>query len=79
MNGAFFEKILFPYLEPLTAQKAREKMIHYQNGTLDVTYSEKFIYIIGKVNVIDYLPVFDVCVLSSISESQPLAVLEGEE
>lgn len=38
---------------------------------------EKEVHLVGKVNVIDYLPFFDVCVLSSISESQPLAVLEG--
>ncbi|MCD7035759.1 GT4 family glycosyltransferase PelF [Metabacillus sp. GX 13764] len=31
----------------------------------------------GKVNIDDYLPKFDICVLSSISEGQPLAVLEG--
>ncbi|MTH52813.1 DUF3492 domain-containing protein [Bacillus mangrovi] len=31
----------------------------------------------GKVNVNDYLMGFDVCVLSSLSEGQPLAILEG--
>ena len=32
---------------------------------------------VGKVNIMEYLPQFDVMVLSSISEGQPLAVLEG--
>ncbi|RWZ60550.1 DUF3492 domain-containing protein [Halobacillus fulvus] len=31
----------------------------------------------GKVSIADYLPMFDVCLLTSISEGQPLAVLEG--
>ncbi|MFD2213993.1 GT4 family glycosyltransferase PelF [Metabacillus endolithicus] len=38
---------------------------------------EEEVVITGKVNITDYLPSFDVCVLSSISEGQPLAVLEG--
>ncbi|MGD7007521.1 GT4 family glycosyltransferase PelF [Metabacillus sp. 84] len=31
----------------------------------------------GRVNIEEYLPDFDVCVLSSLSEGQPLAILEG--
>lgn len=32
----------------------------------------------GSVNVVEYLPKLDIMVLSSISEGQPLAVLEGQ-
>ncbi|WP_371018422.1 GT4 family glycosyltransferase PelF [Pseudalkalibacillus sp. JSM 102089] len=35
------------------------------------------VFLVGKVNIIDYLPNFDLCLLTSISEGQPLAVLEG--
>ncbi|MBA2176288.1 GT4 family glycosyltransferase PelF [Halobacillus locisalis] len=35
------------------------------------------VFLVGKVNIIEYLPKFDVCLLTSISEGQPLAVLEG--
>ncbi|MET3682895.1 glycosyltransferase involved in cell wall biosynthesis [Alkalibacillus flavidus] len=35
------------------------------------------VYLTGKVNISEYLPIFDVCLLTSISEGQPLAVLEG--
>jgi glycosyltransferase involved in cell wall biosynthesis len=35
------------------------------------------VFLVGKVNITDYLPTFDVCLLTSISEGQPLAVLEG--
>ena len=31
----------------------------------------------GRVNVLDYLSDFDIMLLTSISEGQPLAVLEG--
>ena len=37
----------------------------------------KSVYFTGKINVTDYLGKMDVLVLSSISESQPLAVLEA--
>ncbi|WP_290784591.1 GT4 family glycosyltransferase PelF [Exiguobacterium sp. UBA6309] len=33
--------------------------------------------LVGKVDIRSYLPSFDVCLLTSISEGQPLAVLEG--
>ncbi|KRN23799.1 GT4 family glycosyltransferase PelF [Lacticaseibacillus camelliae] len=35
------------------------------------------VHMTGQINVMDYLPRLDVLVLSSISEGQPLAVLEG--
>ncbi|MCA0972051.1 GT4 family glycosyltransferase PelF [Halobacillus litoralis] len=35
------------------------------------------VFLTGKVNIIEYLPKFDLCLLTSISEGQPLAVLEG--
>lgn len=35
------------------------------------------VHLTGQINVLDYLPRLDVLVLSSISEGQPLAVLEG--
>ncbi|WP_347860906.1 GT4 family glycosyltransferase PelF [Salimicrobium sp. PL1-032A] len=38
---------------------------------------EGSVYLTGKVNIMEYLPIFDVCLLTSISEGQPLAVLEG--
>ncbi|MCA1022175.1 GT4 family glycosyltransferase PelF [Halobacillus litoralis] len=38
---------------------------------------EHCVTLAGKVNIIEYLPHFDVCLLTSISEGQPLAVLEG--
>ncbi|PBB06588.1 MULTISPECIES: GT4 family glycosyltransferase PelF [Salimicrobium] len=38
---------------------------------------ENSVFLTGKVNISDYLPTFDVCLLTSISEGQPLAVLEG--
>ncbi|MDQ0300119.1 glycosyltransferase involved in cell wall biosynthesis [Salibacterium salarium] len=38
---------------------------------------EEEVFMVGKVNIMDYLETMDVCVLSSISEGQPLAVLEG--
>lgn len=37
----------------------------------------KNVSILGRVNVKQYLPTFDLMVLTSISEGQPLAVLEG--
>ena len=36
------------------------------------------VHFTGSVNVVEYLPKMDVMVLSSISEGQPLAVLEGQ-
>ena len=42
------------------------QMLHLRN----VTFT-------GSVNVVDYIPKLDLMVLSSISEGQPLAVLEG--
>lgn len=41
---------------------------------LGVTQYVKFL---GQVNIMDYLPQFDLLLLTSISEGQPLAVLEG--
>ncbi|ASF40461.1 glycoside hydrolase [Halobacillus halophilus] len=38
---------------------------------------EHCVVLAGKVNIMEYLPQFDVCLLTSISEGQPLAVLEG--
>lgn len=38
---------------------------------------EKEVFLVGKVDIRAYLPRFDVCLLTSISEGQPLAVLEG--
>ncbi|WP_079479170.1 GT4 family glycosyltransferase PelF [Halobacillus salinus] len=35
------------------------------------------VFLVGKVKIMEYLPMFDVCLLTSISEGQPLAVLEG--
>jgi len=35
------------------------------------------VYFTGKVNIMDYLPDMDLLVLTSISEGQPLAILEG--
>lgn len=40
-------KELYPHLEPLTAQQATEKMIHYQEATLDVSYTAESIIIQG--------------------------------
>lgn len=36
-----------------------------------------YVELVGKVNVQDWLPKFDLLVLTSISEGQPLAILEG--
>lgn len=38
---------------------------------------EQEVFLVGKVDIRTYLPRFDVCLLTSISEGQPLAVLEG--
>jgi glycosyltransferase involved in cell wall biosynthesis len=38
---------------------------------------EKVIILTGKVDIVDYLPQIDVVVLSSISEAQPLVILEA--
>ncbi|MFD1735144.1 GT4 family glycosyltransferase PelF [Bacillus salitolerans] len=38
---------------------------------------EGYVSLAGQVNVLDYLSKFDLLLLSSISEGQPLAVLEG--
>lgn len=38
---------------------------------------EQEVLLVGKVDIRSYLPQFDVCLLTSISEGQPLAVLEG--
>ncbi|MFC0524652.1 GT4 family glycosyltransferase PelF [Pontibacillus salicampi] len=38
---------------------------------------EEYVFFVGKVNIMEYLPRFDLCLLTSISEGQPLAVLEG--
>ena len=35
------------------------------------------VFLVGKVDIREHLPRFDVCLLTSISEGQPLAVLEG--
>ncbi|WP_421381623.1 DUF2194 domain-containing protein [Bacillus salacetis] len=37
----------YPYLEPLTAQEARNKMVKYQEGEINIRYSDQFIYITG--------------------------------
>ena len=44
--------------------------------TID-TLHVKNVLLTGSINVVDYLPKMDVLVLSSISEGQPLSVLEG--
>ena len=38
---------------------------------------EQSVLMVGKVDIRQHLPEFDVCLLTSISEGQPLAVLEG--
>lgn len=38
---------------------------------------ERSVLMVGKVDIRQHLPEFDVCLLTSISEGQPLAVLEG--
>ncbi|TCI21702.1 GT4 family glycosyltransferase PelF [Exiguobacterium sp. SL-9] len=38
---------------------------------------EQHVFLVGKVDIRQHLPRFDVCLLTSISEGQPLAVLEG--
>ncbi|WP_214807118.1 GT4 family glycosyltransferase PelF [Exiguobacterium sp. s102] len=38
---------------------------------------DPYVTLAGKVDIAAYLPTFDVCLLTSISEGQPLAVLEG--
>ncbi|AZB43957.1 DUF3492 domain-containing protein [Bacillus sp. FJAT-42376] len=57
-----------------------EEMPEYARECKDLVRSlelEDFITFTGRVNVSDYLMGFDVCVLSSLSEGQPLAILEG--
>ncbi|MDA5560828.1 glycosyltransferase [Exiguobacterium sp. MMG028] len=38
---------------------------------------EQAVFFVGKVDIRNHLPEFDVCLLTSILEGQPFAVLEG--
>ncbi|WP_226584142.1 GT4 family glycosyltransferase PelF [Halobacillus litoralis] len=69
--GVPFElTIMGPVSEDPKYAKECDELIKSLNLTQEVLLS-------GEVNVLEYLPRFDVCVLSSISEGQPLAILEG--
>ncbi|MBS2970035.1 GT4 family glycosyltransferase PelF [Metabacillus sp. KIGAM252] len=57
-----------------------EELPEYAQECKDLVVSlelEQWVTFTGKVNVQDYLLSFDVCVLTSLSEGQPLAILEG--
>ncbi|TCI70350.1 DUF3492 domain-containing protein [Exiguobacterium sp. SH0S7] len=47
------------------------RLLIEQSGLTD------YVELVGKVNVQDWLPKFDLLLLTSISEGQPLAILEG--
>lgn len=47
------------------------RLLIEQNGLAD------YVELVGKVNVQEWLPKFDLLLLTSISEGQPLAILEG--
>lgn len=52
----------------------------YANECMELIHQfnlEKEVFLVGRVDIKAYLPTFDVCLLTSISEGQPLAVLEG--
>ncbi len=50
---------------------------HQEVMSLIDDFKLKNVSIMGRVNVKNYLPTFDIMLLTSISEGQPLAVLEG--
>jgi len=50
---------------------------HQEVLSLIDDFELKSVSILGRVNVKNYLPSFDIMLLTSISEGQPLAVLEG--
>lgn len=57
-----------------------EEMPEYANECKEMASEmglSDFVEFTGRVKTEEFLPAFDVCVLSSISEGQPLAVLEG--
>lgn len=56
-----------------------EEDVSYHQEVLSLIddFNLKSVSILGRVNVKDYLPTFDIMLLTSISEGQPLAVLEG--
>jgi len=68
-----YEKIRFYVMGPL-----EEDMQYYKEcEQLVENLALKDIIFTGKVNIADYIGKMDILVLSSISEGQPLAILEG--
>ncbi|GGD13814.1 GT4 family glycosyltransferase PelF [Pontibacillus salipaludis] len=70
-RGRLFEWILMGPLDEDEDYANKCRLFIKQNGL------ENMVKLVGKVDIADYLPTFDIGVLTSISEGQPLAVLEG--
>jgi polysaccharide biosynthesis protein PelF len=65
-------------LELVILGPTEEDPVYYQEVlSLIDDFKLKNVSILGRVNVKNYLPTFDIMLLTSISEGQPLAVLEG--
>ncbi|WP_421381621.1 GT4 family glycosyltransferase PelF [Bacillus salacetis] len=70
------ENIPFEFLIMGPTEEDEEYASECQN-LIDILGLEKEVFLTGRINIVDMLASLDVCVLSSISEGQPLAVLEG--
>ena len=65
-------------LELVILGPTEEDVSYYQEVlTLIDEFKLRNVSILGRVDVKSYLPTFDIMLLTSISEGQPLAVLEG--
>lgn len=71
-------KETIPYLKAYIIGPWDEDRAYYEECVETVQYAgmEDTITFTGKVMLKDYLPIIDVCVLTSLSESQPLVLLE---
>ncbi|KGP90284.1 glycoside hydrolase [Pontibacillus chungwhensis BH030062] len=70
-RGRDFEWIIMGPLDEDEEYTSKCQILIKQNGL------QNKVKLMGKVDIADYLPTFDIGVLTSISEGQPLAVLEG--
>lgn len=70
-RGRKFEWILMGPLDEDEDYVNKCRLLIRQNDLEDM------VKLVGKVDIKEYLPTFDIGVLTSISEGQPLAVLEG--